>query len=665
MDEIKTEIEQLRLEIERHSKLYYEEDAPVISDFDYDALMNRLKLLEQMRPDLTADDSPTKKVGGAPASRFPPVVHQYRLESLADVFSTDELVAFGTKVESAVGKSVFCVEPKIDGLSVALEYEKGVLVSGATRGDGDVGEDVTNNILTIKTLPNRLKAAPDKLVVRGEVYMSKTVFESLNAERELNDEKLFANPRNAAAGSLRQLDSAICAQRKLDVLLFNIQNVEDFDFLRHSETLDYLRSLGLPTNSYTLAETIEEAVDAVEHIGERRGDYLFEIDGAVVKVDELRYRVALGSTAKTPRWAAAYKYPPEEKPTVVKDIVIQVGRTGVLTPKAIVAPVRLAGTTVTNASLHNSDYIAEKDVRIGDTVLVRKAGEIIPEIVRVLPELRPADAMPYIFPENCPSCGAATERDPDGAAIRCINPACPVQRLRNIAHFASRDAMDIEGLGIANVEQLINEGMIETAADIYYIDADRLMSLERKREKSAGNLMASIERSKSRGLERLLFAFGIRQVGHKAAKTIAAKFRTLDAIMSTDIETLTGVKDIGAVTAQNLVSWFLSPGTAALISKLRQAGVSMEAVTPPPGESLAGKTFVLTGTMDSITRPEAEALIEARGGKSSSSVSKKTDFVVAGENAGSKLKKAEELGVKVLSQVEFLAILEEPRQENL
>ncbi|MBQ9979862.1 MAG: NAD-dependent DNA ligase LigA [Oscillospiraceae bacterium] len=661
MDEIKLEIEQLRAEISEHSKRYYEQDAPTISDFEYDALMRRLETLEQLHPELVTADSPTQKVGGAPSEKFTPVSHKYRLESLSDVFSHDELSAFAKKIEAAAGEVTYCVEPKIDGLSVAVEYENGVLVRAATRGDGDVGEDVTENVKTIKCLPHRLENAPARLTVRGEVYMSRRVFTELNAQRELNEEKLLANPRNAAAGSLRQLDSKICADRKLDILVFNIQNTEDFNFTLHSESLDYLRALGLPANSYAIAENSDEIIAAVEAIGENRENYPFDIDGAVIKVDSLEKRLELGSTSKTPRWAAAFKYPPEEKPSVVREIIVQVGRTGVLTPKAVVEPVRLAGTTVTNASLHNADYIAEKDVRIGDTVLVRKAGEIIPEIVRVLPEKRPENTIPYVFPDTCPACGSVVVRDPDGAAIRCINPACPVQQLRNIVHFASRDAMDIEGLGIANVEQLINENIISGAADIYYMDAASIAALERKGEKSAENLINSIENSKTRGLERLLFAFGIRQVGQKAAKTIAMQLRNLDAVMAAGEEELTAIRDVGAITARNIIEWFALESSRELVEKLRSAGVGFEAVTPPPADDLAGKTFVLTGTLETLSRSQAEALIEAKGGRASSSVSKKTDFVVAGENAGSKLTKAQTLGIAILSESEFLALVGESK----
>ena len=532
----------------------------------------------------------------------------------------------------------------MDGLSVALEYQDGLFVRGATRGDGQVGEDVTENLRTVKSIPLRIPDAPEQLIVRGEVYMPKRVFHALNEEREKRGEALFANPRNAAAGSLRQLDPKVAASRKLDIAVFNVQWAENETFRTHLETLDFLKGKGFKVIPHYTAANIEEAVSHVAAIGERREDFPFDIDGAVIKVNDLAQREQLGSTAKFPRWAAAYKYPPEVKPSKVVDIVIQVGRTGVLTPKAALEPVRLAGTTVTSATLHNQDFIAEKDVRIGDTVLVRKAGEIIPEILSVVLEQRPEGTVPYVFPETCPVCGAPVERDEDGAHIRCTGAECPAQLLRNLAHFASRDAMDIEGLGIAVVENLVNAGLVKTPGDMG--------------KKSAQNLIAAIERSKEQDLSRLLYAFGIRQVGQKAGKILAARFHTLDALESATLEELTAVDDVGEITARSVLEWFASPQSRHLIARLKEAGVNMTAAEQGSDQRFAGMTFVLTGALEHFTRDQAAALIEERGGKAASSVSKKTTYVVAGEAAGSKLRKAQELGISVLTEEEFRSMLE-------
>ena len=655
----KEQIDLLRRELEQHNYNYYVLDKPTISDFEYDKMLRSLEDLEQANPDLITPDSPTQRVGGKALDSFEKVNHRVPLESLQDVFDFDELGDFDRRVREIAPKATYIVEPKVDGLSVALEYENGVFVRGATRGDGVVGEDVTENLRTIKSIPLKLEGAPSVLIVRGEVFMPKAVFEQLNDVREKRGEALFANPRNAAAGSMRQLDPKIAAERKLDALIFNIQYAEGVSFENDSESLDWLESLKFKVISRVGVSTIEDAAKQIELIGENRDQYAFDIDGAVVKLDDLSSRLTLGSTSKFPRWAAAYKYPPEQKESVVQDIVIQVGRTGVLTPKAVVAPVRLAGTTVTNATLHNIDYIRDKDIRIGDTVLVQKAGEIIPEIVRVVLEKRPDNLIEFKFPTCCPVCGAPVARDEDGAHIRCTGAECPAQLLRNLTHFASRDAMDIEGLGPAVVESLVDAQFVKTPADLYTLDAQSVASLDRMGQKSAENLIAAIERSKSNDLSRLLFAFGIRQVGQKAAKVLAARFGTLDALCAASVEELTCIDDVGEITARNVVEWLSSEQSRHLIDSLRSQGVNMASFAEPIGDKLAGKTFVLTGTLEHFTRDEASEMIEKLGGRVSGSVSKKTNYVVAGESAGSKLKKANELGIPVLSEEDFLAFIQE------
>ncbi len=654
----KEQIEQLRRELEQHNYNYYVLDRPVISDFEYDRMLRALEDLECAHPELVTPDSPTQRVGGAALDSFAKVPHRVPLESLQDVFDFEELEDFDRRVRESAPDASYIIQPKVDGLSVALEYQNGVLVRGATRGDGTVGEDVTENLRTIKSIPLKLEDVPPTLIVRGEVFMPKTVFERLNEQREKRGEALFANPRNAAAGSMRQLDPKIAAERKLDAIMFNIQYVDDLQLATDSEALDWLEAHKFKVISRSTADTIEQVAEQITAIGETRDSFSFDIDGAVVKVNNLSDREVLGSTAKFPRWAAAYKYPPEQKESVVQDIVIQVGRTGVLTPKAVVAPIRLAGTTVTNATLHNQDYISEKDIRIGDTVLVQKAGEIIPEIVRVVPEKRPQDAVPYVFPTHCPVCGASVVRDEEGAHIRCTGAECPAQLLRNLTHFASRDAMDIEGLGPAVVEALVDAGFVKTAADLYRLDVQSVASLERMGTKSAENLLASIERSKDNDLARLLFAFGIRQVGQKAAKILAARFGTLDALCAATEEQLTAVDDVGAITARNIRDWLDDPQSLHLMQSLRESGVNMVSKAQPVGDKLAGKTFVLTGTLEQFTRDEAGERIEKLGGKVSGSVSKKTSYVVAGEAAGSKLKKAHELGIPVLTEEEFLTMIQ-------
>ena len=657
MDELR-EIQALRERLTRAGYEYYVLDRPTMSDYDYDHQLRRLEELEAAHPETVTPDSPTQRVGGQALEAFTQVVHKVPLESLQDVFDYDELRQFDQRVRGAVPEAAYDVEPKVDGLSVALEYQDGLFVRGATRGDGQVGEDVTENLRTVRSIPLRIPDAPGQLIVRGEVYMPKKVFHALNEERERRGEALFANPRNAAAGSLRQLDPKIAAQRRLDIAVFNVQWAEGETFRTHLETLDYLQSKGFKVIPHYTAATIEEAVSHVADIGEHRDSFPFDIDGAVIKVNDLAQREVLGSTAKFPRWAAAYKYPPEVKPSRVVDITIQVGRTGVLTPKAQLEPVRLAGTTVTSATLHNQDFISEKDIRIGDTVLVRKAGEIIPEVLSVVAEKRPEGTVPYVFPAVCPVCGAPVERDEDGAHIRCTGAECPAQLLRNLAHFASRDAMDIEGLGIAVVENLVSAGLVRTPGDLYFLRAEDVEKLERMGKKSAQNLVEAIARSREQDLSRLIYALGIRQVGQKTGKVLAARFRTMDALENASLEELTAVEDIGEITARSILEWFASPQSRHLLSRLREAGVNMEAAEQGSDQRFAGLTFVLTGTLEHFTRDEAAGRIEALGGKSAGSVSKKTSYVVAGEAAGSKLRKAQELGVPVLSEAEFLAMLE-------
>ena len=652
-----TEIDQLRRELERAGYEYYVLDKPTMSDYDYDHKLRRLEELEQAHPETVTPDSPTQRVGGQALSSFEPVRHRVPLESLQDVFDFDEVRAFDQRVQSAVAGAVYVVEPKVDGLSVALEYENGLFVRGATRGDGQVGEDVTANLRTVRSIPLRVDGAPEHLIVRGEVFMPKKVFHALNDERERRGEALFANPRNAAAGSLRQQDARIAAQRKLDILVFNVQWSDGAAFQTHEETLDYLAQKGFKVIPHQLCTTMDQVTGAITQIGEERDRFSFDIDGAVVKVNDLSQRAVLGSTAKFPRWAAAYKYPPEVKPSRLTDIVVQVGRTGVLTPKAVLEPVRLAGTTVTSATLHNQDFISDKDIRIGDTVLVRKAGEIIPEVLSVVLDKRPADSRPYFLPKTCPVCGAPVERDEDGAHMRCTGAECPAQLLRNLTHFASRDAMDIDGLGVAVVENLVNAGLVKTPGDLYFLKEEDVAGLDRMGKKSAQNLMAAIRRSKDQDLARLIYAFGIRQVGQKAGKILAARFQTMEALEHATLEELTAVNDVGEITARSILTWLESPQSRHLIARLRQAGVNMTAAEQGSDQRFAGMTFVLTGGLEQFTRDQAAAMIEDRGGKSAGSVSKKTTYVVAGEGAGSKLKKALDLGIPVLTEQEFLYLM--------
>lgn len=653
MDEIQKQILALRAEVEEHSRRYYDEDAPTITDFEYDRLIHTLADLEEQYPQFKSADSPTQHVGGTVSEKFSSVRHEVPLESLADVFSHEELFAFGQRVDDALeaGHS-YDVEPKIDGLSIALEYVNGEFVRGATRGNGTEGEDVTENLRTIRSLPQKLKNAPERLIVRGEVYMAKDTFEDINRLREISGEPPLANPRNAAAGSLRQLDAKITASRRLDLIVYNIQLPTE-QYKTHAETLDALSEMGFDVVPYKVFDNILDCVERIEWIGENRDSFKYEMDGAVIKLNGLEQRRILGSTSKAPRWAVAYKYPPEKKESRVVDIAVQVGRTGVLTPKAVIEPVRLAGTTVTNATLHNQDFIDRLDVRIGDTVLVRKAGEIIPEVIDVLRDKRPEGTAPFRLPELCPECGSPVVRDEDGAAMRCTGAECPAQRLRNIVHFASKEAMDIDGLGPAAVESLVAAGLVSAPADLYYLDAQSVASLERKGKKSAENLINAIETSKSRGLARLLCAFGIRQVGQKAGKVLAKYYPSLDALMGAGEEELTAIPDVGPITARYLTGWFANPQSRHQIELLRKAGVSFESGEQTLDNRFAGKIFVLTGALELFTRDEASEIIEKYGGKASGSVSKKTSYVLAGENAGSKLTKAQALGIEIITEEQF------------
>ena len=652
------EMKQLRETLNAHGYRYYVLDDPQISDYEYDHMLRRLEDLEREHPEEITPDSPTQRVGGPTLSEFAPVEHPVSLESLQDVFNGGEVEEFLERVAGTFPDAEYSVEPKVDGLSVALEYRDGVFVRGATRGDGRVGEDVTENLRTIRSIPMTLPEKLPRLIVRGEVYMARSVFEEINARRELEGKPLMANPRNAAAGSLRQLDPKVAAQRRLDIAVFNLQLAEGRTFASHTETLDYLKDQHFKVISGRRLRRLPEILEEIERLNDTRMERPFDMDGAVIKLNSLADREVLGSTAKCPKWAIAYKYPPEKKPAKVLDIVVQVGRTGVLTTKAVLSPVRLAGTTVTNATLHNQDYITQKDIRIGDTVIVQKAGEIIPEVVEVVPGERPETAQPYFLPDTCPVCGAPVTRDPDGAAVRCTGAECPAQLLRNLTHFASRNAMDIDGLGPAVMNQLIESGLVKTAADLYGLRAEEIARLDRMGAKSAQNAVEAIAKSRENDLWRLLFALGIRQVGEKAAKVLAARFGSFDALANASEEELTAIDDVGPITARYLREWLESPQSKDLIARLKVAGVNMESRTKPVDSRFAGQTFVLTGALTHFTRDEAAEMIEQRGGKAAGSVSKKTTCVVAGENAGSKLKKAQELQIPVLTEEEFLALLQ-------
>ena len=657
-DSAKERAEKLRAEIIYNSKLYYEQDSPKISDYEYDMMFKELCELEEKFPEIKTVDSPTVRVGGKAIDKFEKFTHNVRMGSLTDVFSYEELREFTDRMKEELGEEVeYSVEPKIDGLSVSLIYRDGVFVKGATRGDGEIGEDVTENLKTIKSIPLKLNEELPYLCVRGEVYMPKAVFNQLNEVREEAGQPLFANPRNAAAGSLRQLDPKIAASRRLEILVFNLQEGSLYSDGRepktHLEALDRLDCLGFTTVSKRICATgYDEVAKHIEYLGEHRDELKFDMDGAVVKINDLDKRIVIGEGSSTPKWAVAYKYPPEEKETKLISVDIQVGRTGVLTPTANLEPVRLAGTTVSRATLHNAQFIAERDIRIGDTVVVRKAGEIIPEIIRSVGAKRDGSEIPFNMPEYCPSCGSRVLRDEcgEGAATRCINPACPAQTARSITHFASKGAMNIDGLGPQVVELLLSNGKITDIADLYNLKIEDVEGLDRMGKKSAENLVNAINESKSRGLERLLFALGIRQVGEIAAESIASKMRTLDNLFSASFEDFASIKDIGDITATALVEFFANPKTRELCDRLAASGVCTDALSEEKGELLLGLTFVLTGTLPTMTRDEASELIKKNGGKVSGSVSKKTSYVVAGEEAGSKLTKAKELGVNIIDE---------------
>ena len=661
----KSRMEYLAKTLEYNSKLYYENDAPEISDYEYDALFRELVDLEAEFPSLASPTSPTKRVGGRALDKFEKFEHKVKMGSLTDVFSQDELRDFTDRMTDLFGDVEYSVEPKIDGLSVSLIYRDGVFVGGATRGDGVIGEDVTENLKTVRSIPLKLNEKLPYLNVRGEVYMPRKVFYELNEAREREGQPLFANPRNAAAGSLRQLDPKIAASRRLEIFVFNLQEGELYSdgvvARTHSETLSRLAELGFVTlPERIVAKNYEEVRAHVERLGELRRESEFDMDGAVVKLNDLNQRTVAGEGSSTPKWAVAYKYPPEEKETRLLSIDIQVGRTGVLTPIANLEPVRLAGTTVSRATLHNSNYIDELDVRIGDTVIIRKAGEIIPEILRSVKERRQGDERVFTMPTACPSCGHPVVRDEcgDGAAVRCVYPSCPAQLSRSITHFASKGAMNIDGLGPQIVELLLKNGKIKGIADLYELKCEDVENLDRMGKKSAANLIAAIESSKEAGLERLLYALGVRQVGEVAAEEIAAKMQTLDACISATYDDFVAIEDIGEITATYLVEFFRDEGVRELLSRLVAFGVKTSAVKEKPKDTLSGLTFVLTGTLPTMTREEASELIKKNGGKVSSSVSKKTSFVVAGEEAGSKLTKAQALGVRVIGEEELLAMFE-------
>lgn len=657
LEDVKQEYEALVKQVKYHNHLYYDKDAPELSDYEYDALTRRLKQLEQQFPELISEDSPTQKVGGAVSTKFDKVQHAVRMESLQDVFDMDEVRDFDRRVREAGLQPSYVVECKIDGLSVSLEYQDGIFVRGSTRGDGDVGEDVTENLATITAIPKKLSNAPRFLEVRGEVYMPRDAFERLAKEQEESGRQVFKNPRNAAAGSLRQKDAAITAARGLSIFVFNVQQAEGHTLTGHQESLDYLKEMGFPVSPrYSRFENVEDVLREIEAIGALRGTLPYDIDGAVVKVDDFEQRRRLGSTAKYPRWAVAFKYPPEEKDTVLKEIEVSVGRTGVLTPTAVFEPILLAGTTVSRAILHNEDFIREMDIRIGDTIRVRKAGDIIPEVVCVV--RHEENAQPFVMPSHCPSCGAPVSREEDEAALRCVNPECPAQALRNLIHFASRAAMDIEGLGQAVAAQLVEKGYVQSAADLYTLSFERLLTLDKFKEKSAQNLLDAIEASKKNNLDKLLFGLGIRNIGAKAAAQLAQRFKSMQALRQASQEELEEIDGFGGVMVQSVLDFFAKDGTKDLLTRLEEAGVNMLYEGEEKGDRLAGMTFVVTGTLAGMSRTQAEEMITQNGGKASSSVSKKTSYVLAGEAAGSKLTKAQALGIPVINEEEFLKMLQ-------
>lgn len=656
LEEARRISQQLSEQIRYHNQKYYVEDAPEIDDFEYDELYRRLEQIEAQFPELVTPDSPTQKVGGEALAKFSPVVHTVPMESLHDSFSAEELRDFDRRVRETAGEPIYIVEPKFDGLSVSAEYRDGVFARGSTRGNGLVGEDITENLRTIRSLPKKLTRPLPFLEVRGEVYMSHRSFFQLSARQELEEEKPFKNPRNAAAGSLRQKNAKVTASRELDIFVFNVQQVTGAELSGHKESLDFLKDLGFAVPPfYRVCKSIDEVLEEVDRIGELRGTLDYSIDGAVVKVDSFSQRQSLGSTAKFPRWAEAFKYPPEEKQTKLLKIEVNVGRTGALTPIGIFAPVDLAGTTVSRATLHNQDFIEEKGIRVGDTVVLRKAGEIIPEVVRVVGHEE--ESLPFVMPAVCPSCGSPVVREEGEAATRCTNPECPAQLLRHLIHFCSRDAMDIDGMGPAVIEQLVANDLVSSPADLYFLKREQVLGLERKGEKSADNLMTAIDHSKQNDLYRLLFALGVPHVGQKAAKLLSARFGTIEGLFHAEEEELASVDGIGGIIAKSVRQFFGLPNTAHLIGRLKDAGVNMSCLTSVGDSRFQGKTFVLTGTLPNLTRAQATELIEKHGGKVSSSVSRKTDYVVAGEDAGSKLTKADQLGVEILSEQELEELL--------
>lgn len=656
LEQARKRAEELRAVIERNNRLYYDQDAPELEDFEYDQLTRELKEIEKTFPELVTASSPTQHVGGTASTKFAKVAHAVKMESLQDAFSYEELREFDARVREAGVSPEYVVEAKIDGLSVSLEYENGVFVRGSTRGDGVVGEDVTENLATIRDIPHTLQGAPEFLEVRGEVYMPHAAFLALREQQELEDKTPFKNPRNAAAGSLRQKDAKITAYRGLSIFVFNLQRVQGRVFSRHSETLDYIKSLGFPVSPrYNVYHSIEDAIAEIQRIGEMRGTLEFDIDGAVIKVNDLAARSALGSTNKFPRWAIAFKYPPEVKESVVRDIEVTVGRTGVLTPTAVFDPIFLAGTSVARANLHNGDIIGSLDVRIGDTIQVRKAGDIIPEVIGVA--RHGEGTVPYRMPDRCPSCGAPVVHLEDEAALRCVNPECPAQALRNLIHFASRNAMAIDGLGEAVARQLIDKGLVHTVADLYTLTREQILTLDKFKAKSAGNLLAAIENSRKNNLDKLVFGLGIRNIGDKAAALLAEHFGSMEKLRQASAEQVSSIDGFGGVMAQSVVEFFAKEGTGDLLEHLAQAGVNMEWHGEKKGTALAGKTVVVTGTLPTLSRQEAEALIVRNGGKASGSVSRRTAYVLAGEAAGSKLTKAQNLGIPVIDEAEFFRII--------
>lgn len=656
LEQARKRAEELRAVIERNNRLYYDQDAPELEDFEYDQLTRELKEIEKTFPELVTASSPTQHVGGTASTKFAKVAHAVKMESLQDAFSYEELREFDARVREAGVSPEYVVEAKIDGLSVSLEYENGVFVRGSTRGDGVVGEDVTENLATIRDIPHTLQGAPEFLEVRGEVYMPHAAFLALREQQELEDKTPFKNPRNAAAGSLRQKDAKITASRGLSIFVFNLQRVQGREFSRHSETLDYIKSLGFPVSPrYNVYHSIEDAIAEIQRIGEMRGTLEFDIDGAVIKVNDLAARSALGSTNKFPRWAIAFKYPPEVKESVVRDIEVTVGRTGVLTPTAVFDPIFLAGTSVARANLHNGDIIGSLDVRIGDTIQVRKAGDIIPEVIGVA--RHGEGTVPYRMPDRCPSCGAPVVHLEDEAALRCVNPECPAQALRNLIHFASRNAMAIDGLGEAVARQLIDKGLVHTVADLYTLTREQILTLDKFKAKSAGNLLAAIENSRKNNLDKLVFGLGIRNIGDKAAALLAEHFGSMEKLRQASAEQVSSIDGFGGVMAQSVVEFFAKEGTGDLLEHLAQAGVNMEWHGEKKGTALAGKTVVVTGTLPTLSRQEAEALIVRNGGKASGSVSRRTAYVLAGEAAGSKLTKAQNLGIPVIDEAEFFRII--------